>query len=58
MVDPEDEEIKEDEEEDEFADYFKGCKDPKVLITTSKKAHSVCYPNNLYSPTLNFSGHV
>ena len=41
LVDPEDEEILADEEQDEFASYFTQGIEPKVLITTSKKAHEV-----------------
>lgn len=36
-VDPDDEEVKYDEETDEFAQYFNGLTNPKVLITTSDR---------------------
>ncbi|KAK7889446.1 hypothetical protein WMY93_025006 [Mugilogobius chulae] len=36
-VDPDDEEVKFDEETDEFAAYFNGLTNPKVLITTSDR---------------------
>ncbi|KAI1285603.1 Ribosome production factor 1 [Halotydeus destructor] len=40
MVDPEDEEVKEDEAADEFATYFRKEKAPKILITSSDNPHS------------------
>jgi ribosome production factor 1 len=39
MVDPEDEEVREDEAVDEMASYFRAEKEPKVLITTSDNPH-------------------
>jgi len=41
IVQPNDEEVLEDERTDEFADYFKGLP-PKVMITTSKDASKPC----------------
>jgi ribosome production factor 1 len=38
-VDPDDEEVKEDETLDEMASYFSREKEPKVLITTSDNPH-------------------
>jgi hypothetical protein len=35
IVNPEDEEVKEDEATDEFAEYFKGNVTPKIFVTTS-----------------------
>ncbi|RWS07365.1 ribosome production factor 1-like protein [Dinothrombium tinctorium] len=40
MVDPNDEEVKEDEATDQFASYFRGEREPKVLITTSDNPHT------------------
>ncbi|RWS27112.1 ribosome production factor 1-like protein, partial [Leptotrombidium deliense] len=39
-VDPDDEEVKEDEATDQFASYFRGDREPKVLITTSDNPHT------------------
>lgn len=40
MVDPNDEEVKEDEAADEFASYFRGDREPKILVTTSDNPHT------------------
>jgi len=40
IVDPNDEEVLQDEETDQFADYFKG-RHPKILITTGREASGV-----------------
>jgi len=39
MVQPQDEEVKEDTAVDEFADYFANKTTPKLLVTTSPKTH-------------------
>lgn len=43
LVDPDDEEVMVDEQQDEFAAYFNQGIEPKVLITTSKKVHPITY---------------
>ena len=40
LVNPEDEEVMQDEQTDELASYFKCERIPKVLITTSSKPKS------------------
>lgn len=40
IVDPEDEEVKMDESLDEMASYFRGEREPKVLITSSDNPHT------------------
>ncbi|EPZ32707.1 Brix-domain-containing protein [Rozella allomycis CSF55] len=42
IVDPADEEVLQDEEQDEFADYFSG-KPPKIIVTTSKRPSKNVY---------------
>ena len=38
---PEDDEVNQDEETDEFAPYFSRSISPKILVTTSDKARKV-----------------
>lgn len=40
LVDPEDQEVMQDEQTDELSSYFKCERIPKVLITTSRKPRS------------------
>lgn len=42
-VNPADEEVAADEEEDEFAEHFKNVRPPNVLITTSYKPSAIMY---------------
>ncbi|KAG1657804.1 hypothetical protein FOA52_006580 [Chlamydomonas sp. UWO 241] len=43
MVQPDDEEVEVDEDDDEFAEHFKNIRPPKVLITTCYKPSKVMY---------------
>ncbi|GLC42365.1 Ribosome production factor 1 [Pleodorina starrii] len=43
MVDPNDEEVMADENDDEFAAHFSNARPPKVLITTSYKPSKIMY---------------
>lgn len=43
-VSPEDEEVLADEAEDEFADYFAGTRDPKIMITTRPHPSAKMFP--------------
>jgi len=43
VVKPEDEEVKADEQHDEFANYFSGDRIPKICITTSYRATKLCF---------------
>lgn len=64
IVPPEDSEVEDDEDMDEFEKYFKGNTTPKILITTQKKPSSKCFdflkelihviPNAFYYPRKEF----
>lgn len=43
-IDKEDDEVKEDEDIDEFAPYFKDGKPPKVIMTTCRRPDGVSSP--------------
>lgn len=43
IPDPEDQEVRLDEATDEFSSYFSGTSDPKILITTSRRASANAY---------------
>ncbi|KRX11032.1 Anticodon-binding [Pseudocohnilembus persalinus] len=65
VFDSEDEELQKEEEYDEFSEFFKGDKPPKILITTSErpkrqlfdfiKEIKDVFPNSYYWPRKNFS---